>query len=103
MSRGHASSEEVSFVGTMPSVHLRRDASKGAAGCESAGTPYCPPMEGVSVLAHTCASTGFGAGASRTCDRERQTRRRVELLVSSQLTLGRSLSATPPTPRPWRL
>ena len=24
MSRGHASSEEVSFVGTMPSVHLRR-------------------------------------------------------------------------------
>ena len=56
MSRGHASSEEVSFVGTMPSIHLRPDASEGATGCEGAATPYCPPMEGVSILAHTCAS-----------------------------------------------
>ena len=30
MSRGHALSEKVSFVGTMPSIHLRPDASKGA-------------------------------------------------------------------------
>ena len=36
---GQASSEEVSFVGTVPSIHLRPDASKGATGCESLAHP----------------------------------------------------------------
>ena len=35
MSRGHALSEKVLFVGTMPSIHLRPDASKGATRGES--------------------------------------------------------------------
>jgi hypothetical protein len=87
MSRSHALSEKVSFVGTMPSIHLRPDASKGATVGEGAGLLHYSLMGGISVLAHTCASTGFGGGAGRTCDRESQERRRVELLVSSELTV----------------
>src|ERR1700733_15157085 len=102
MSRSHALSEKVLLVGTMPSHHLRPDASKGATGGESADIPYCSLMGGISVLAHPRASTGFGEDACGTCDRESQERRRVELLVSSELTV--SSRATPPTPRhptPW--
>ena len=86
MSRGHALSEKVLFVGTMPSIHLRPDASKGATGGES-DLPYCPLVGGISVLAHRRASTGFGEDACGTCDRESQERRRMELLVSSELTV----------------
>ena len=39
MSRSHALSEKVLFVGTMPSNHLRPDASKGATGGESDDYP----------------------------------------------------------------
>ena len=52
-----------------------------------AGLPYCSLIGGISVLAYPCASTGFGGGAGRACDRESQERRRVELLVSSELTV----------------
>ena len=45
-------------------------------------------MGGISAVAHRCASAGFGGGAGGTWDRETQERRRVELLVSSELTVG---------------
>jgi hypothetical protein len=57
---------------------------------------------GFSVLPHPCASTGFGGGTTRTFDRERQTRRRVELLVSPHASMT-SLAARFAQPSPGPL